>query len=520
MAIERGKKDGPWDVIIVGSGMGGMACAAALAKYGRRVLVLEQHYVAGGFTHTFSRKGYHWDVGVHCLGEMEPNRAPGKLIDWLSDGRVRMNKLGDLTEIFLFPDGMRFEMPASSSGFQRNLEKLFPDEKPAIAKYMQLVREAAKAAKPHFMMRMAPRWVDTVASPVVERKSRKWWMKTTAEVLADLTSNERLRAVLAGQWGYYGSPPSRSSFFIHAVTIRHFWNGGYYPVGGASVIAESFLDVVRKAGGDVRLRTTVEEVIVRKGVAVGVRIAGGEEIRAPIVVSAAGARTTVEKLLPERIREDAWAREIRSLDQSPAHLCLNIGFEGDIAAAGATAANQWFVNTWDVEWEEWDLDDPKSIAPLWYVSFPTLKDPAHDPGPSLRHTGEAVTFVPWKAFEKWKSTRRGFREKDYTAFKKGIEERTTAQLWKWMPKVMDLVKYQELSTPLSTAHFTRAPEGAIYGLEPTPRRFGCKGLRTRTPVKGLYLSGADVATLGVVGALMGGIMTASTLEPRVMARLR
>ena len=79
-----------WDAIVIGSGIGGMACAAALAKFGRKVLVLEQHYVPGGFTHTFSRKGYTWDVGVHCLGQMTEREIPGRLIRWLSDGKVEM----------------------------------------------------------------------------------------------------------------------------------------------------------------------------------------------------------------------------------------------------------------------------------------------------------------------------------------------------------------------------------------------------------------------------------------------
>jgi all-trans-retinol 13,14-reductase len=513
-----------WDAIVIGSGMGGMSCAAALAKYGRRVLVLEQHYVAGGFTHTFTRKGYHWDVGVHCLGEMEPSRPVGRMVSWLSNDRVHMERLGDVYETFVFPDGFRFELPASREKYRENLEAAFPEEKEAIAKYIQMVREAAKAAKPHFMMRILPEWVERVAAPVMYRRGREWWDRTTADVLNELTDNKRLKGLLAGQWGYYGSPPSRSSFAIHAVTVRHFWNGGYYPAGGSAIIAESLLENVKLAGGEVWLRASVEEVIVEGGRAVGVRVKraqeGVQEVRAPIVISAAGARATVDRLIPAQLRQEPWAQEIHALKQSPAHVCLNLGFEGDIVAAGATRANQWYFETYDMEDETWHVEDPKALAPALYVSFPSLKDPTYDPGPQKRHTGEVVTFAPWVDFEKWKDTRRGNRQPDYSAFKKEIEDRLLAHITRYLPELMKLVKHHEISTPLSTTHFTRAPEGAIYGLEPTPERFRCRGLRTRTPVKGLYLAGADVATLGVVGAMVGGILAAGTIEPRVLSRLR
>ena len=512
-------EEGPFDVIVVGSGMGGMSCAAALAKYGRRVLVLEQHYVAGGFTHTFSRKGYTWDVGVHCLGEMQQERMPGRILEWLSDGKIRMESLGDIYERFMFPDGFVVEYPAARDAFRAEMERLFPNDKEAIARYFELVREAVRSARNFFALRALPQWLDFIVSGVVKTGRKEWWARTTKEVLDEITPNDKLKAALTAIWGYYGSTPSKSSFGIHAVVVRHFWNGGFYPVGGASVIAENLLGAVKAAGGAAFVRATVETILVENGKAVGVRLTDGREIRAKKVISAAGARATVERLVPEEYRATEWGKEIAGFHQSPPHVCMYMGFKGDIAAAGATKANQWLFETWDMEDAEWDVSKPDSVPSVLYVSFPTLKDPAHDPGPENRHTGEVVTFVPWSAFEKWKETRRGKRDAEYAAFKKGIEERMLAQMRKRHPKLMALLDYHELSTPLSTTFFTRSPEGAIYGLEATPKRFLSRHLRTRTPIKGLYMTGGDVASLGVVGALVGGMLTASSIEKRVFKHL-
>lgn len=172
-----------------------------------------------------------------------------------------------------------------------------------------------------------------------------------------------------------------------------------------------------------------------------------------------------------------------------------------------------------MEIKDWDLSDPDSVAPILYMSFPSLKDPHHDPGPTQRHTAEVVTFVPWEAFEKWQNTRRGMRNPDYMTFKKEIEERLVAQLSKHVPGILAITRHRELSTPLSTVHFTRATHGGIYGLEATPRRFKSKDLRTRTPIPGFYLAGSDVTTLGVTGAFVGGLLAAATIEPRVFLKL-
>ena len=124
-----------------------------------------------------------------------------------------------------------------------------------------------------------------------------------------------------------------------------------------------------------------------------------------------------------------------------------------------------------------------------------------------------VTFVPHDAFTAWQDGRWRKRGEDYDALKKRLADRMLEQLLRHMPGLRPMVAYAELSTPLSTEHFTRAPFGAIYGIEPTPERFQNRWLRPRTPIRGLFLSGSDVATVGVMGAMVGGVLAAVAAEP-------
>ena len=128
-------------------------------------------------------------------------------------------------------------------------------------------------------------------------------------------------------WGYYGSPPSRSSFAIQALVIRHFLHGAYYPVGGSGRIASELLQTVANCDGWTRVVADVEEILLKGGKATGVQLATKEEIAAKTIVNAIGTNATVQRLLPNSIGLAPWTTSISDLSYAPAHVCLNIGFK-------------------------------------------------------------------------------------------------------------------------------------------------------------------------------------------------
>ena len=351
--------DRVWDAVVIGSGMGGMTCAAILAHLGQRVLVLEQHYVPGGFTHRFKRKRWSWDVGVHAVGEVDPRALLGRLLTALTGGALNWVSLGEVYDAFHFPD-LRIDFPNDRRQFIENLCAAFPDERGTVEGYLSRAREVSSAMRGYYLSRLMPPAWAPITDRLVAGDAHRMLTQTTRDVLGRLTRNERLASVLTAQWGYYGAPPDRSSFAIHALVARHFLNGGFYPDGGAGRIAEALLGRVAHAGGWTRIRAEVDKIIVRDGRAEGVKLVSGEQIRARRVISAAGALNTVRSLLPPEVRAMSWAREIDTLRPSPCHVCLYLGFKGDIRNAGATgAANQWFYETWSPDATMWNIGDPR-----------------------------------------------------------------------------------------------------------------------------------------------------------------
>jgi len=499
-----------------------MTCAATLADFGQRVLVLEQHYLPGGMTHVFRRGGFVWDVGVHAVGEATAATRIGQLIEHLSRGRLEFVSLGPVCDEFHYPGGQRIDVGDAPEAVEAQLAAAFPDARDEITDYLDLVRELAAAMQDRFLERAFGRRLSGGRATVRGRAIDHWIARTTREVLRSLTDDERLVSVLSAQWGYYGADPGDSSFAVHALVVQHFLGGGYYPRGGSASIAEGLLRTVAEAGGWTRVGASVQELLRDDGGRVhGVRLDDGEEIEAARVVSAMGGLATVRHLLRPDERGADWARSIDSLEPSPAHLCLYLGFEGDIRQAGASAANKWFFETWSHTLEPWHLDRIPDPIPILYTSFPSLKDPDHDPGPRCRHTGEVVTFAEYDDFAPFLGTPWRDRGERYEEIKRDLTQRLLEQLLRRMPALRPMVRYAELSTPLSTSHFTRATGGAIYGIKPTPERFANPWLAPRTPVEGLFLSGADVTTVGVMGAFYGGVLTAAAIEPvRAMRMLR
>ncbi len=514
--MSMGKTD-EYDVIVIGSGMGGMTTAAALARLHHKVLLLEQAQEIGGLTHTFSREGFTWDVGLHYCGTFRHDQPAGKVLEWLSDGSVEFSSVGTVYDTLHFPDGFELAVGRPAEALKMELKDRFADQAVAIDAYFEALQSGGEAMRLVTSERSMPEPFRSAHRWWNRDKIQRWCGRTTAEVIADYVTDPKLAAVLKAQWGTFGGVPSEASFGIHATVIGHYLDGAGYPVGGASAIAKGLVPVIESAGGSALANTSVDAILLEDDTAVGVRTSSGEELRAPVIVSAIGAGETVKRLLPRQVRKMPWAAEIAGLKPSICHFEIYLGFRGDIARHGATCSNHWFYESWDTNEGLWrDLDAP---IPMVFASFPSLKDGTHDPGPANHHTGQFMVLADWSTVAEFAEGGAKERPDEWAALKKGIEARMLAYYAEKFPALAPLVVYHELGTPLATARFTAHEKGGFYGLETTPRRVLSEALSPRTPVPGLFLSGQDALCPGIAGSLWGGMLSAAAIDPRAYNRL-
>jgi all-trans-retinol 13,14-reductase len=506
-----------YDVIVIGSGMGGMTTATALARMDRRVLLLEQAQQIGGLTHTFSREGFSWDVGLHYCGSFRSDQSAGAVLDWLSGGSVEFRSVGTVYDTLHFPDGFEVAVGRPAEAFKMELKDRFPDQGTQIDAYFEALEAGDEALRAVSTERSMPEPFSSAHRWWSRRKLERFCARTTNEVIDDCVSDPKLASVLAAQWGTYGGTPDQASFAIHATVMSHYLDGAAYPDGGASAIARGLVPVIESAGGRARAGTPVDEILIEDGAAVGVRTDAGEEFRAPTIVSAIGAGETIKRLVPPEVWEQEWAKEIAGFDPSICHFEVYLGFEGDIARHGATRSGHWFHESWhpgDFLWT--DLDGP---VPGCYASFPSLKDGSHDPGPANRHTGQFMVLVDWSTVAEFAEGGARHRPDAWAALKKKVEGKMLDYYATKFPALAELIVYHELGTPLATAAFTAHEKGALYGLELTPCRVLSDALRPATPVPGLFLSGQDVMLPGIAGSLWGGMLCAAAIDPRVLKKM-
>jgi all-trans-retinol 13,14-reductase len=505
--------DNPYDMLVIGSGIGGLAAAACLSRMGKKVCVLEQHYTAGGFTHSYDRNGYEWDVGVHYIGDMGSPRTMGRrLFDHITDGELEWAPMDDhFDRIFLGQE--HYDLVAGREAYRDALVANFPQEQEAIDQYFSYMRAVKSGIRWHTMKKVLPALPSMLVSGLQARKTPEYFNATTREVLESLTSNQKLIAVLTGQWGDNGLPPAKSSFIIHSLIAQHYIHGGYYPIGGASRMAETIIPVIQQSGGEVFTYASVEEILVGKKGVTGVRMADGTEISAPIVISNAGVFNTFQDLLTEDVPQRAdYLERLGQVQPSMASICLYIGLQHTAEELNLPKTNLWIYPSENYEAEIAAFEaDPEAEFPLVYVSFPSAKDPSFAARYPGRSTIEIVAPGPHAWFEAWADKPWGKRGEDYEALKEKLSQRLLQKLYEKMPQLEGKVDYYELSTSLSTDHFCRYKHGEIYGLDHTPQRFEQDWLKPKTEIPGLYLTGQDVVSCGVVGAMVGGLLTAIQL---------
>ncbi|XP_062382106.1 inactive all-trans-retinol 13,14-reductase-like [Sardina pilchardus] len=517
------------DAIIIGSGLGGLTTGACMAKQGKRVLVLEQHDTAGGCCHTFTEKGFEFDVGLHYVGQLHENSLMRLAMDQISEGQLQFVTLPqhfDQVHIGQGEEHREYSYLTGKTEMEANMKKQFPNDTKAVEEFFRVMKVSARKTFYLGLLKLMPRWMALLflKSGIADRCSSVFRLATTGvtDWADQLTSNKDLQLMF--NYLFIGDLPKDCSLFMNALLIHHYKRGAYYPRGGASEIPFHISNTIRKYGGDVLVRAPVTRILLDKdGAACGVAVRKGQEeveVKAPIVISNCGLFNTFKYLLPPQIqmKHDIQTRA-QMMKPGKACVLLFCGFDATAEELGVTPTTLWLFkdNDIDVSCDKFfalSKDEAPDNVPMVFITFPSAKDTSSQ----IRHPGKTcmtvLTMVNYEWFEEWKDSTVRKRGDDYMDYKNRFSQALFDWACEHFPKIKDKVVYQEIATPLSNEHYLRAFRGAPYSGEHTLERFDPVLMaknRCDTPVKNLYITGQDVFSCGIAGALHGGLICASAV---------
>ncbi len=522
------------DVAIVGSGLGGLVAAAYLAQAGLRVAVFESHYTAGGCATEFVRgpksARYRFDVGLHYVGDC---REDGTIPRILADvgTHVAFSELApEGFDRLVFPD-FDFAIPRDLDVYRDRLVAMFPHERRGIDRYVKLVQAIMRLTRTLDLYEgRRPPLLELARIAAHGLRVAPHMQAAIGPLLSSLWKDPRLSAVVLGQSGDYGLPPSRASAMLHLGLVGHYFRGAYYPKGGGQVLADRLAARVEELGGSIHLRTPVERILVRGGRASGVRLAAkagdhAREVSASLVLSNADLKRTLLELVgPEHLPQE-WITKSERFEMAAGLFMTFLGLSGDGRDLGLTSANVWQFDGYDME-SFYRGGGPRGFGGC-YVTSATMKDPEHaDHHAPPGHTNVEVMSIVPQGTRLWPSGGADGswaykHDPQYEARKQSLEEELIERLDHLFPGAAQRVVFRESATPLSHARFTGASEGSPYGLAATPEQFMKKRPGYRGPIPGLFLAGASTrAGHGIVGAMMGGRAAARRVLQEVHAETR
>lgn len=469
-------RDEATDVVVIGSGIGGLTTAIILLKLGYRVTVVEKNPLPGGMMRSYVRRGIACPVGVHYVGSLATGQPLRRMFDYLGvTSRISLERMGadGIIDQYIFND-FTFALPEGIDAFEENLRQAFPQDQQQITLIMNNLRDIAGQ-----MNR-----IEALFSPDRDFFLREAFSASLGGLLMELNGSPGLRSVLGMTCSWIGVPLDECPVFYHHMALASYLLSSWR-LSGAQM-ADAFAGRTKELGGIILAGDPVEKVLVHAKTAAGVVLESGRTIGASTVIGAIHPKILLP-MLPAGAMRPAYIDRIQQLQDTHGVFCAH--FSINAAAPKALPYNVFKVET-------------DATGAVLDVVFYQLRA-SGQPGMNLFTIITSIAPEDWQA---WEDTRTGRRGRDYLKAKKKKADELIREAAKIFGSFKD-ARYLDAYTHLTLRDWVNTPGGSAYGVRRSTRQLTRASMLNRTSVQGLYLSGQSVLAPGIFGTTLGSFHT-------------
>lgn len=487
-----------YDILVIGSGLGGLVSALVLAKEGLKVCVLEKNNQYGGNLQTFSRDKLIFDTGVHYLGGLSKGQNLNRFFSYLEImDELELHKMDEDGYDRISFDDENIEYP-HAQGYENFVEQLsayFPEERDNLENYCEEIQ---------YVCSQFPRY------HVVGKESynEEILHLNTRRFIESVTQNKTLQAVLLGSNFLYAGDSENVPFYVHALTVNSYIQSAYKCVKGGSQISKLLIRKLRQYGAEVHKHSEVSEFIFNENnTLASVKTKSGKEYAAKQFISNVEIRSTIKLIGEDRLKKSFLNRV---LSWKPVSSCFSVYI---VLKPHCLPNFNYNIYHYSSEDQVWNAYRYKKEA--WPETYMLSSTPSKH-HPEFAESFTAISYMDFDEVKQWENTVNTFadgheRGVQYEKFKMEKTEKMIDALEKRIPGLKHAIKRIYTSSPLSYRDYIGSFEGNMYGYMKNSDNPLKTMVSPRTKIDNLFLTGQSVNMHGILGVTIGAFNTCAEI---------
>ena len=487
-----------YDIIVIGSGLGGLTLGSRLATFGYKVGVFEKHFIPGGYATNFKRKGYNFDVSLHGIGGLDKEGVLRSILK-ACDVIDKITPLKNEEAYYVNVNGENIEIPNDKDKYLNLLIDRFPKEEKGLKNLFKAIDSFEIGFK---------KFIIEKDSNIFNKLNKhvalfiNWAGKSTYSVVEKYIKDEELIKIFTTLWMYYGLAPKELSalyFFIPWISYHKY--GKYYIKGGAQSLSNAFVDVIKSRGGEIHLKSEVSKILYEEGRVLGIELKNGQVFKGKRIVSNINPISTY-KMLPKGALKE---KEVEKIFQDKIGCTLTqlyLGLDCNPSKLNIPKDEVFILGEGSHEKNyEISLKSDYKKASFLLTNYNGMD-------PSLNEEDKGVLTVTYlDNYDNWSDDKKVYKEE-----KERATEEILNRVETYYPGIKNHVIIKELGTPKTMERYTGNPKGAVYGYAQTVQQAGRYRLPNKSSIENLSFVGAWVSPGGgYEGTISGGITEAERI---------